>query len=126
MLTIATLAGRVRVALVASSLVLAACSSKTFVVATQCPSPLGGHASIAGGDAGDNVLFGMTCARKTGAPCRDAAKLDKHGCPIFVTFDTCGGDICLGNQLIPRADAGPGSEEDAGSELDGGEANGAH
>jgi hypothetical protein len=110
-----------QLALVVVAALLCACSAKHFVVGEQCPSPLSGDAAIAGGDAGGNVLFGTSCARKTGSPCGGVTRLDKRGCPIFVTFDTCGGDICLGDQLIPRPDAGS-TGEDAGAELDAGEA----
>jgi hypothetical protein len=65
-------------------------------------------------DAGGAKVFGTSCA-----PC-DSSKerLDKQGCPIFVTFGSCGGDICLGDQLIrhpTEADQDAGDEGDAGS-----------
>ncbi len=96
------------------------CSARHIAVGVQCPSPYTGHATIAGGDAGQETLFGTSCAAKGSDPCSGELQLDKDGCPTFVTFGSCGGDICLGDQLIQRsADAGSAGE-DAGSEQDGG------
>ena len=73
----------------------AACSSSEHVVGDQCPSP---YSSTAGYKAtvrdrdGSKGYFGTSCA-----PCKadDQIKYDKRGCPIFVTFETCGGPVCL-------------------------------
>ena len=93
-----------------------ACSNKQVVVGEQCPGPYSGHATLAIKDAGKASVFGTSCA-----PCKaDAVRLDKRGCPIFVTFDSCGGDICVGDLRISRrVDAGAG-EQDAGWEGDAG------
>ena len=92
---------------------LGACSSEDVVVAEQCPSPRDSRATVdpgmdggaaAGSDAGLPLVYGTSCA-----PCDGSEpRLDSRGCPIFVTFDSCGGDICLGSVLVtqPEADAG--------------------
>jgi hypothetical protein len=93
-----------------------ACSNKQVVVGEQCPGPYSGHATLAK-NAGKASVFGTSCA-----PCKaDSVRLDKNGCPIFVTFGSCGGDICVGDLRIspPPPNAGMG-EQDAGWEGDAG------
>jgi hypothetical protein len=102
------------VALVA--LLLASCSDDKLVLGEQCPSPFSGNASIAAGDAGSDggtPLYGTSCA-----PCDGTGlELDSDGCPVFVTFESCGGDICIGHQLLRQP-----PDEDAGADEDAGEA----
>jgi hypothetical protein len=104
--------GRVAL-LVMFALLAAACSRKQIVVGSQCPSPYGKNASYAAGVARGAALYGTSCP-----PCTASRiKLDKRGCPIYVTFDSCGGDICLGDQRLERPlDAGLGA--DAAREAD--------
>jgi hypothetical protein len=43
---------------------------------------------------------------------------------VLVTFESCGGDICIGDLLVPqpRFDAGTDAgDEDGGADADGGE-----
>jgi hypothetical protein len=94
---------------------LGACSSEDVVVAEQCPSPLDSRATIdpamdggsdAGADAGVARVYGTSCA-----PCEGSTpRLDSRGCPIFVTFDSCGGDICFGPALVTRPEADAGTD----------------
>ena len=90
---------------------LGACSSEQVVVAEQCPGPRDSRATVdpaidAGADAGVPLVYGTSCA-----PCEGSTpRLDARGCPIFVTFDSCGGDICLGPALVSRSEADAGSE----------------
>jgi hypothetical protein len=99
-------------------LFLAACSAKHVVVGSQCPSPHSGLAKYVGGDAGGAALFGTSCA-----PCGSGReKFDTHGCPIYVTFGSCGGDICLGDQIIRQP--GVTGAEDGGDEGDAASAKG--
>jgi hypothetical protein len=101
---------------------LGACSSEDVVVAEQCPSPFDSRATIdppmaaqmdGGADAGMTLIYGTSCA-----PCEGSKpRLDARGCPIFVTFESCGGDICIGSGLVTRPDADAGAdplETDAG------------
>jgi hypothetical protein len=98
----------------------AACSSSEHVVGDQCPSP---YSSTAGYKAtvrdrdGSKGYFGTSCA-----PCRadDQIKYDKRGCPIFVTFETCGGPVCLAGYEVdlPAASDG-GAENDSGTKDSG-------
>src|SRR5204862_5381798 len=74
---------------------IAACSSSEHVVGDQCPSPysdMAGYKATVRDRDGSKGYFGTSCA-----PCKpdDQIKLDKRGCPIFVTFETCGGPVCL-------------------------------
>jgi hypothetical protein len=99
---------------------LGACSSEDVVVAEQCPSPLDSRATIdqgmdggldAGSDAGRPLVYGTSCA-----PCEGSKpRLDSRGCPIFVTFESCGGDICFGPALVTRPEVDAGTDPlDAG------------
>jgi hypothetical protein len=98
------------------ALTLWSCSDDEVVVGEQCPSPYSGNASVEPGDAGSDAgarIYGTSCA-----PCADSeVELDAKGCPVYVTFASCGGDICLGSQLIRQR-----PEEDAGADEDAGEA----
>jgi hypothetical protein len=95
-----------------------ACSSEDVVVAEQCPSPLDSRATIdpgmdAGLDAGVALIYGTSCAPCVGG----TQRLDSRGCPIFVTFESCGGDICFGPTLVTRPEIDAGTdplETDAG------------
>ena len=109
--------------------VLACCAcSEERVLGEQCPGPFSGNATIApyadGGEPGLGTVFGTHCA-----PCDEGEpELDADGCPVFVTFASCGGDICIGPRLIALDDEPPstddGGGDDAGAEpdeADGGE-----
>jgi len=95
---------------------LGACSGERAVLGEQCPRP-GTPGSTLVEDAGRAKVYGTTCA-----PCRGKTRFDEQGCPIYVTWQSCGGDVCIGDQLIPRpvpdagSDAGP--DEDAGGDED--------
>ena len=82
-------------------------------VASLCPSPYTGQATIDPGPDGstESRRYGTSCA-----PCDPAAtvRFDRHGCPIYVTAESCGGDVCLFGELIS-----PSAEDDAGLD-DGG------
>lgn len=99
-------------ALLALSLVLigTACSSES-VVGEQCPSPLTGRATVEslpdGGEPAGASIYGTSCAPCEAVPPR----LDADGCPIYVTFQSCGGDICIGTRRIRFT---PPDDDDAG------------
>ena len=97
----------------AVSLLLCACTDDEVIVGSQCPSAPSGRATLAK-DAGPALLYGTSCA-----PCAgDKVTLDVHGCPVLVTWASCGGDICVGHQLLPRPSL------DGGPSADGGDAGG--
>lgn len=93
---------------------LAACEGDPAILGDQCPNP-GARGSSLARDAGSSNVFGTSCA-----PCKPT-RYDEQGCPIYVTWASCGGDICIGSRVIPvpRGDAGPGDggsgDEDAGA-----------
>jgi hypothetical protein len=92
---------------------IGACSSKDEVVGAQCPGPFTGRATIEG-PMSTSQIFGTSCA-----PCSSGKiRLDKHGCPIFVTVESCGGPVCLAGIEVSEADGGAAS--DSGVEEDGG------
>jgi hypothetical protein len=101
----------------ASLVLAAACSSSEHVVGEQCPSPYSGNATVRGPNADKAGFFGTSCA-----PCKadDAIKLDARGCPIFYTFETCGGPVCLnGYEIVIPAESDGGAENDSGAEDSG-------
>ena len=98
-------------------LLLAACS-KQLQLGEQCPAPGTPGSSVAPDSGTGNIVFGTRCA-----PCDEPVRYDKHGCPKYVTWASCGGDICIGSSLVPA----PSSMIDAGmiGDEDGGEADSA-
>jgi hypothetical protein len=97
---------------------LNACSSSNHVVGDQCPSPYSGEATVRGPNAASAQFFGTSCA-----PCKADAKIkyDRRGCPIFVTFESCGGPVCLsGYEIKQPAEIDGGGENDSGAEEDSG------
>jgi hypothetical protein len=110
---------------------LGGCSDEKVVVAEQCPGPHDSRATIDPGmaapvdgglDAGLAEVYGTSCA-----PCEGSEpRLDARGCPIFVTFESCGGDICFGSVRVTVSDPDAGTDpldtdageavEDAGAE----------
>jgi hypothetical protein len=107
----------------ALTLLLSACTDDEVVVGSQCPAAPSGDATLADG-AVPSLIHGTSCA-----PCEgDKPTLDPHGCPVLVTWASCGGDICIGQQLVPQpvldaggadggpdaGDAGPDASADAG------------
>jgi hypothetical protein len=97
-------------AVLALALIGAACSSES-VVGEQCPSPLTGRATVEslpdGGEPAGASIYGTSCA-----PCEaEPPRLDADGCPIYVTFQSCGGDICIGTRRIAFM---PPYDDDAG------------
>lgn len=108
----------------ALTLLLYACTDDEVTVGSQCPAGPSGRATLAP-DAGPAIAYGTSCA-----PCKgDEVKLDAQGCPVLVTWQSCGGDICIGEQLLPQpvldagADGGPDGGPDAGPDAgpDGGD-----
>jgi len=93
----------------AVALLLGACTDDKVTVGSQCPAAPSGRATLAP-DAGPSLVYGTHCA-----PCDSAEKLDAHGCPVLVTWASCGGDICIGKQLLPQPvlDAGADAGLDA-------------
>ena len=86
------------------ALALAAGSGDDVTLGWQWWSASSGKATLAPG--------GTSCA-----PCEtDDVELDPSGCPVLVTWDSCGGDICIGRVLlqVPSADAGASDGGDAG------------
>jgi hypothetical protein len=101
---------------------------KTVPLGKQCPSPASGRASVVGDPEEVQPAYGTTCA-----PCDDGdeVELDADGCPVYVTFESCGGDVCLGPVRVPEPSldagmmtgdaAGDAATEDAAAdEEDGG------
>jgi hypothetical protein len=85
------------------------CSSDDAVIGERCPHPSTGKATIAGNVAAS--MYGTSCA-----PCDADPEFDERGCPVLVTFESCGGrNICLGS-----VEVAPPEEDDAGAE-DGGQ-----
>lgn len=92
-------------------LVVAGCSTERRVLGVQCPSPYAPGATHLG-DAGPGGVYGTSCA-----PCDDArVRLDARGCPVYVTFESCGGDVCVGGVPVRELDEDAGVDEDAGAE----------
>lgn len=100
----------------------AGCTNDRVELGEQCPSPDNPSATTERGmDAGLPLIYATSCA-----PCDDPQpRLDARGCPIYVTFESCGGDICVGRVRFspPSLDAGHGDAdadlaamEDAGGE----------
>ena len=92
-------------------LALAACKGDDVTLGSQCSSGSSGRATLAPG-AEPSVVYGTSCA-----PCNpDDVQLDPRGCPVLVTWESCGGAICIGGDLLPApvADAGPTDGGDAG------------
>ena len=95
------------------------CGSDKILVGVQCPSPYTDNASYAPGvDLGVPIyFFGTSCAPCDGEP----LELDDQGCPIYVTPQSCGGNVCLlGAELRTPSDMDDGGvEEDAGDDDSG-------
>lgn len=93
-------------------LCVAACGHDVRVGAL-CPSPHTGRATVDPGPDGGrtSAFYGTSCA-----PCDPAARVrvDRDGCPIYVTFESCGGDLCLFGDSFTRS-----GDDDAGAD-DGG------
>jgi hypothetical protein len=111
---------RVRVLSVCAAFALVACSSEQRLLGERCPNPYVSNSSATlAADAGPSALYGTSCA-----PCDDAEpRLDRRGCPIYVTFESCGGDICLGRVRVMApddGDAGTDGDDSGASEEDGG------
>ena len=96
--------------------VASGCSDAKVITGEQCPGPYNTGATLASPDAGSAEIYGTSCA-----PCEGAdPQLDAKGCPIFVTFESCGGPICLGlltfRKVLPPAEDGGGPDDDGGAE----------
>jgi hypothetical protein len=95
-------------------LAVSACKEDRLV-GERCPSPYlaDGGATLARG-AEPSAFYGTSCA-----PCdENRIRLDDRGCPIYVTFDSCGGDVCIGG--VPVSRELPDAGEDASVDEDGG------
>lgn len=90
------------------------CSDAKVISGEQCPGPYSASATLASPDAGRADIYGTSCA-----PCEGAGtQFDVKGCPIFVTFESCGGDICIGSKTVRKVL--PPDDDDAGADDDGG------
>jgi len=102
---------------IAAIVAVCACSSEERVLGERCRNPYTQDDDVTLSDGGGSDFFGTSCA-----PCdADDIRLDDEGCPIYVTFASCGGDICLGDvpvTMTPEVDAGV--DDDAGADEDGG------
>lgn len=89
-------------------------------VGGQCPSPYVGGATIDPGPDGGTLspVYGTSCAPCDGDD--DRVRVDPRGCPIYVTIESCGGELCLFGQpvVVDWDDAGA---DDGGAEGDAGE-----
>lgn len=89
-------------------------------VGVLCPSPYAGRATVDPSPDGSTAsqVYGTSCA-----PCDPTARVrvDADGCPIYVTFASCGGDVCLFGELIQRSGVDDAGVDDAGAEDGGGE-----
>jgi hypothetical protein len=93
--------------------VLLGCAGERHVLGAQCPSPYSEGATRAH-DAGPHAVYGTSCA-----PCdTGGVRLDVRGCPVYVTFESCGGDLCLGSVRLRDIDKDAGADEDAGASED--------
>lgn len=110
--------GRQRARIVGLSVVIAlgACTEDR-VVGERCPNPFfeDGGATLGRG-AEPSSFYGTSCAPCDGDPIR----LDARGCPIYVTFESCGGDVCIGNVLVRQGIGDAGLDAAAGGDEDGG------
>lgn len=92
-------------------LLVAACVDDERVVGEQCPSPYARGASRMH-DAGPNAVYGTSCA-----PCDpEDVRVDARGCPVYVTVESCGGDVCIGRVRLRQADEDAGADDDAGAD----------
>jgi hypothetical protein len=97
-------------------LAVSACKEDRLV-GERCPSPHlpDGGATLARG-AEPSGFYGTSCA-----PCEDdSVRLDARGCPIYVTFESCGGDVCIGGVPVSQGRPDAGAGEDASIDEDGG------
>ena len=97
--------------LLCCALLLSACTSKKLVLGEQCPRAGTEGSSLAPDASLGSGVYGTSCA-----PCDGRVEYDDRGCPVLVTWESCGGDICIGNALVPRTPLDAGSEEDGGDE----------
>ena len=97
--------------MVLCAVLCAAACGEDVRVGVRCPSPYASGASILPAPDGGtkSVLYGTSCA-----PCdsADEPRRDANGCPTYVTFASCGGDICLFGELIERPSDNDGGVED--------------
>lgn len=97
-------------------MLLAASCTKKLTLGDQCPAPGSPGATLAEGASKGEYIYGTSCL-----PCNQPIHYDDNGCPTYVTFASCGGNICIGDREFRAPvdagtlDAGPG-EEDAGDE----------
>jgi hypothetical protein len=109
---------RQRARIIGLGLLLAVSACKEDrLVGERCPSPHlpDGGATLARG-AVESGFYGTSCA-----PCEgDRIRLDDRGCPIYVTFESCGGDVCVGGVPVSRGLPDAGARADADIDEDGG------
>jgi hypothetical protein len=109
---------RARILSLCIAVVAGACSSEERVLGERCRNPYEEDSGATRSDGAAIDFYGTSCA-----PCdADDIRLDARGCPIYVTFESCGGDICLGDvpvRLTPQAEDA-GIDDDAGTDEDGG------
>jgi hypothetical protein len=104
---------RVRVLSLCVAFASVACSSEQRVLGERCPNPyVRNSGATLAADAGPSALYGTSCAPCTG----DEPRLDAIGCPVYVTFESCGGDVCFGDVRVTPS----GGDEDGGTDDDGG------
>ena len=110
---------RLACAVVVCAAWLASCDDEVSA-GRQCPTPYSGMATVEHPpDAGRASFYGTSCA-----PCdpNEELRLDEDGCPVFVTFAQCGGDVCLFGLRVaqPVTDAGirDADTDDAGDDDD--------
>jgi hypothetical protein len=104
---------RARILSLCIAVAAGACSSGERVLGERCPNPYVEDSGASVPDGAPSEFYGTSCA-----PCDgDEIRLDARGCPIYVTFESCGGDVCLGGLPVT---SGPDGDDDAGSDDDGG------
>ncbi len=94
-----------------AALALLGCDPDEVVVGERCPHPSTGRATIVGGQEAADGIYGTGCA-----PCDESPpEFDARGCPIYVTFESCGGNICIGDVELQLNDDDAGATGVAGA-----------
>lgn len=105
---------RARIVSLCIAVAAGACSSDERVLGERCPNPYIEDSGATVPDDAPSEFYGTSCA-----PCEgDEVRLDDRGCPVYATFESCSGDVCLGGVRVRSTPTGV--DDDAGADDDGG------